>query len=142
MNVHKNVRLTARGREWTELQRLHDRAIADDLEGLHLPTSTMFASHAKESGCWRSTRTPFDEVTTGLGLVISAFQPGRLTRLRIAAAMKESSSLKPSKVRTVIRKVARDYPGGWFRVPPAASRSSSARSAAARRTALRSPAKT
>jgi len=68
-----------------------------------LPTITASASHAKDSGAWRSTRTPLPEATTGSGETISACQPGRLTRLRIAEAMKESSSLKPSKVRIAMR---------------------------------------
>src|SRR3712207_1741146 len=43
------------------------------------------------------------DVTTGVGLVISADQPGRFTRLRRADAIKESSSFNPSKVRMAAR---------------------------------------
>jgi hypothetical protein len=68
-----------------------------------LPMSTKSASRAKESGFWRSIYTPFMDVTVGVGLVISASQPGSFTRFRIADATKESSSLNPSKVRTAMR---------------------------------------
>src|SRR5882724_9089194 len=48
---------------------------------------------------WACTTTPFIEVTLDSGQQSVTRQPGRLTRLRIASATIESSSLKPWKVR-------------------------------------------
>jgi hypothetical protein len=39
------------------------------------------------------------DITVGTGLVIPAFHPGSVTRLRIVATMKEPSSLNPLKVK-------------------------------------------
>jgi hypothetical protein len=67
-----------------------------------LPTRTASARDANSSGRWRRMVTPFIDVTSGVGEAMCASQPLALMRLRIAAATNESSSLKPSNVRTAI----------------------------------------
>src|SRR6267142_988596 len=68
-----------------------------------LPKMTASALLANSSGCCASTTTPFIDVMRALGLVISAFQPSALRRFNRPSAMKESSSLNPSKVRMAMR---------------------------------------
>src|SRR5437868_11217601 len=64
-----------------------------------LPKMTASASLANSSGCCASMATPFIDVTRDAGHTSSAFQPVVLSRFSRPRAMKESSSLKPSKVR-------------------------------------------
>src|SRR5262245_7471014 len=63
---------------------------------------TASASAAKLSGFCRRTETPFIDVTSTSGEVMYAIHPFPCSRFRIAAATNESSSLKPSKVKTAI----------------------------------------
>ena len=67
-----------------------------------LPISTASASRTNANGFCRSTMTPFIDVTRSVGDVICAAHPFGFNRLRIAAAINESSSLKPSNVKTAI----------------------------------------
>src|SRR2546421_8795132 len=67
-----------------------------------LPKITASASLANSSGCCASTTTPFIDVTRLAGHAISAFQPSVRSRFSRPSAMKESSSLNPSKVRIAI----------------------------------------
>ena len=64
-----------------------------------LPTSTAAQPASSSKPACRSRRTPFMEVTQGEGAISETRQSGRLMRLRIPRAIRESSSLKPSKVR-------------------------------------------
>src|SRR6185436_6536464 len=68
-----------------------------------LPTITASAVRAKPSAAWAWTATPFIERTWSEGHTISALSSGCLTRLIIAEAMNESSSLNPSSVMIAIR---------------------------------------
>ena len=58
-----------------------------------LPKRTTSASFANSSGRCARTSTPFRERTVSAGQVISAFQPGRSTRLRMCDETNESISL-------------------------------------------------
>src|SRR5436305_5921676 len=76
-----------------------------------LPKITASASLANSSGCCASTTTPFIDVTWLAGHAISAFQPSVRSRFSSPSAMKESSSLNPSKVRIAIL-IRRRFAGG------------------------------
>ena len=64
-----------------------------------LPNSTTSALLANSRGCCASILTPFIEVTVADGQVICIFQPADFIRFNMPAAINESSSLNPSKVR-------------------------------------------
>ena len=64
-----------------------------------LPNKTASAVLANSRGCCARTVTPFIEVTEADGHVICTFQPNYFMRLMILAAINESNSLNPSKVK-------------------------------------------
>jgi hypothetical protein len=64
-----------------------------------LPTTTTSAAHASSRLAIDSITTPFFERTRGVGVAMDTRQPDFSTRLRMPSAIRESSSLKPSKVR-------------------------------------------
>ncbi|MNT51423.1 hypothetical protein D3C72_1883870 [compost metagenome] len=77
-----------------------------------LPIRMASASARNSSGFWRWIVTPAIEVTSGVGQVMWAAQPCGFILFRMPAAMKLSSSLKPSRVRMAICMAGSSGEGG------------------------------